>query len=288
MKQVLVAGANKGIGLAIVEAILREQPEYGVILGSRDLQRGRRALDRLLETDTRWAGRVQLLELDVANDASVNMACEQLREISSGSELSLQGLVNNAGLGSGSLADILNVNVTGIQRMCRAFAPLMPAGARIVNVTSAAGPNFVARCDEARAAFFLDEDMQWEQLEELMAQCKALEQAGWSSLGMHHESPYALSKACANSLTQILARSHPQLRVNACTPGFIETDLGREFLGGRTPAEAGMKTPAEGARVILFLLFGEPVATGHYYGSDALRSPMDRYRAPGSPAYTGD
>jgi hypothetical protein len=37
----------------------------------------------------------------------------------------------------------------------------------------------------------------------------------------------------------------------------------------------------------MFLLFGHPEGNGRYYGSDALRSPMDRYRAPGTPAYDG-
>ena len=49
-----------------------------------------------------------------------------------------------------------------------------------------------------------------------------------------------------------------------------------------------MKPPAAGARCPMALLFGELEGNGHYYGSDALRSPMDRYRSPGSPAYTGE
>ena len=36
----------------------------------------------------------------------------------------------------------------------------------------------------------------------------------------------------------------------------------------------------------LALLFDQPKGSGHYYGSDALRSPLDHYRAPGSPEYT--
>ena len=125
-------------------------------------------------------------------------------------------------------------------------------------------------------------------LEQVMQQCEQLGPTDLDSLGMGSDSSYGLSKACANSYTQILAREYPRLSINACTPGFIETDLGRDFLGDRSPTEAGMKTPAEGARVILRLLFGESPGSGHYFGSDSLRSPMDRYRAPGSPAYTGE
>jgi hypothetical protein len=54
---------------------------------------------------------------------------------------------------------------------------------------------------------------------------------------------------------------------------------------GKTPAELGMKTPAEGAKAPLHLLFGTLEGNGRYYGSDGKRSPLDRYRAPGSPEY---
>jgi len=49
-----------------------------------------------------------------------------------------------------------------------------------------------------------------------------------------------------------------------------------------------MKPPTEGTRSVLFLLFGEPEGNGRYYGSDAVRSPMHRYRSPGDPPYTGE
>lgn len=49
-----------------------------------------------------------------------------------------------------------------------------------------------------------------------------------------------------------------------------------------------MKTPTDGARVAMFLLFGQPEGSGHYYGSDSKRSPLYRYREPGTPAYSGD
>jgi hypothetical protein len=56
---------------------------------------------------------------------------------------------------------------------------------------------------------------------------------------------------------------------------------------GKSPAELGMKTPREGATAPMHLLFGKLEGNGRYYGSDGKRSPLDRYRAPGSPEYTG-
>jgi len=91
-------------------------------------------------------------------------------------------------------------------------------------------------------------------------------------------SAYGLSKACTNAYTIFLSRQHPNLNVNACTPGFIETDMTRPIAvsGSKTPAEMSMKSPDEWASASVFLLIGNPEGSGHYYGSDCVRSPFDR------------
>ena len=91
--------------------------------------------------------------------------------------------------------------------------------------------------------------------------------------------PYGFSKAVCNALTIVLARKYPKLRINSCTPGFIDTDI-TAGMGATNPPEAGTKVP-------LFLLFGDPEGNGRFYGSDACRSPLDRYRSPGSAPYVG-
>jgi hypothetical protein len=89
----------------------------------------------------------------------------------------------------------------------------------------------------------------------------------------------------------LVSREHPSLIVNACTPGFIETDLTRVMAqkAGKTPQEMGMKSPEAGAVSCLHLLFSDlHGARGQYFGSDAIRSPIDKYRGPGDPPYTGN
>ncbi|MEM1114671.1 MAG: SDR family NAD(P)-dependent oxidoreductase [Pseudomonadota bacterium] len=286
MSHILVTGANKGIGYATVAAILAEHPEYTVILGARDLSLGSAARERLLETDPAWAERLVVQQLDVTSQDSVDAARAAILS-RSGDSPALVGLVNNAGRAVGGMQDILDVNVYGIHRVTEAFAPLMAPGGRVVNVASAAGPNFVAQCSSVQQAFFTSETPDWPTLDALMRDCARLSASELAALGLGEAPPYGVSKACANLYTVYSAARWPELVINACTPGFIETDLATPFLGGRTPEEAGMKTPAEGARVILFLLFGNPNGSGHYFGSDSLRSPLDRYRAPGSPAFAG-
>lgn len=294
MRTILVTGANKGIGFAIAREILRQHDDTHVLLGSRDRARGQAAIEALAAEQPTWKDRVSLVPVDVGSDASVSAAVQQVRE-QLGSDGRLYAIVNNAGIGLGSqsLEEVLNVNTRGVHRVCESFLPLVdPARGRIVNVTSASGPNFVAECSDERKRFFLDGSSEWADLEALMRQSVEIagDAAAFQKRGLGDGNAYGLSKACANTYTLQLARRHPELRINACTPGFIETDLTRSYAEaqGRDPAELGMKTPEEGARSAIHLLFGELQGSGHYYGSDCQRSPLDRYRAPGSAPYAGD
>lgn len=295
MRKILVTGANKGIGLAIATAILDEHKDTFVLLGSRDAARGGAAFEQLTSKHAAWADRIKVVELDVASDTSVTAAAKQVGDAYGRAPAPLYAVVNNAGVGfpAGDMAGVLNVNILGVRRVCEAFLPLLDAKAgRIVNISSAAGPNFVHTCSAERQRFFLDRKVEWLALQGLIDECIAggSDKAAFAAKGLGSGEPYGISKACVNSYTMLLAREHPTLRINACTPGFIETDLTRRYveIQGKPAAELGMKPPSAGARAAMFLLFGEPEGNGRYYGSDAVRSPLDRYRAPGDPAYAGE
>ncbi len=293
-QRILVTGANKGIGFATVREILAGGEDRFVVLGSRSIERGEAALQRLLENNPEFEGRVEMLQIDVADDESVKQAAQKVADRFE-EETPLYGVVNNAGigLGSGNLEKVLNVNTRGPKRVCDAFLPLLKAeGGRIVNVASASGPNFVNRCSDERQQLLTSSEVTWEEIEALMEEALEIEaeDGDFEAAGLDDGAPYGLSKACLNAYTIALAREHPNLVVNSCTPGFIETDLTRPMAEnqGVDPEEMGMKPPKEGTRSIRFLLFGEPGGTGWYFGSDAERSPMDRYRSPGDPPYRGD
>lgn len=292
MKNVLITGANKGIGYAIAKRVLEEAEDTVVFLGARDRNRGETAADALRQTEAGSADRVHFVELDVASNASVDRAGLEVRD-KSGKE-GLYGIVNNAGIGLGAeeLRDVVNINTRGIKRVCDTFMPMLNSGGRIVNVTSASGPNFVATCAPEKQAFFTNPHVTWDEIDALLLECEAIagNTSAFAARGLGDGVAYGLSKACSNAYTVHLAREHPEFVINACTPGFISTDLTSAYVAssGRTAEELGMKTPSEGAASAVFLLFGDPDGSGHYYGSDAKRSPLDRYRAPGSPAYTGD
>jgi NAD(P)-dependent dehydrogenase (short-subunit alcohol dehydrogenase family) len=139
----------------------------------------------------------------------------------------LYGIVNNAGLGTGQpTADILQVNVFGARRVTEAFLPLLDPCGRIVNVSSAAGPVYVNRCGGELARLFVDPRVTWSQLAAVMEpHLRDRTEQPLVALSTFADGAYGLSKACLNAYTMIVAREHPNLSVNACTPGFCATDM---------------------------------------------------------------
>ena len=78
-------------------------------------------------------------------------------------------------------------------------------------------------------------------------------------------------------------------KASSRAPQVSSTDMTRDYARsqGKSPEERGMKPPAAGTSAPVFLLFGALEGTGRYYGSDAQRSPLDRYRAPSTEPYRG-
>lgn len=292
-KYILVTGANRGVGRATVAAILDERDDTHVFLGSRSPERGEEARDAVLADRPDADGRVEVVQIDVSDDASVEQAADTVAQKLG--DAPLYGLVNNAGIGDRdrSMRTVLDVNTRGPHRVCETFLPLLTHDdARIVNVASASGPNFVSECSPERQAQLTDPEVTWEQIEELMQEAIAIDEGDgdFEAAGLGSGSAYGLSKACLNAYTIALARENPDLTINACTPGFIETGMTRPMAErqGVSPAEMGMKPPEEGTTAQMRLLFGDPGGSGWYFGSDAERSPLDRYRSPGDPPYTGE
>ena len=291
-RHTLVTGANKGIGRAIVAAIVDADPDHHVFLGTRELDRGESARQALVADNPERDGRIHVLQLDVASETSVKRAAAEVAERLREHDSPLYGIVNNAGIGgSNPMKAILEVNVHGPRRVCDAFIPLLaPDRGRVVNVSSASGPMFVSRCSAVRQQELTDPNITQEKLTSLMQTCLALAESdaeAASAAGFGSLDAYGLSKACLNAYTMLLARTWPTLTINACTPGFIETDMTRRYAEGqdKTPEELGMRPPSAGARAPLHLLLGEVGGSGWFFGSDAQRSPLDRYRSPGDPAF---
>jgi len=311
MRRILVTGANKGIGLAIVKKLLQGFLDTHLYLGSRDVERGERAVQEVVtELGEEFSSRLDMIQLDVCSDLSVEEALKNLKT-KLGERGRLYGLVNNAG---GILSDArqtIQLNTYGPIRVCQAFIPLIqPDQGRIVQISSAAGPNFVSNCRRDIQDLLVSPDVTFSQVEQKVVEpflqvkedqtiteedkTAALEKIGLHDSGLVGAS-YGVSKAALNAYTVELARKHPNLLINSCTPGFIETDLTRPMAekAGKTPEEMGMKKTENGTVAAVFLMMRDLKAeiagyqSGRYYGSDGVWSPLHKYRSPGDPPYDG-
>jgi len=133
-KAILVTGASSGIGRNIAESLAANG--YLVYAGARK----QTDLDALNEIPN-----VQSVRLDVTKQDEIDAA---VRTVQSGGK-GLYGLVNNAGvltlgpiteIDEDELAWIFDVNLFGVYRVTKAFAPLIiESKGRIINISSIAG-----------------------------------------------------------------------------------------------------------------------------------------------------
>lgn len=265
VRRVLVTGANKGIGLQICKMIVRTEPDVHVLLGSRSAVRGEQAVATVIESEPSAAGRVELVEIDVADNASVESAAEAVAAMFPEEAHPLFAICNNAGVGFGrSITETLETNFYGTKRVCETFLPLLePSTGRICNIASASGPNFVRGLDQAGKKLFTSRSTTWEALEAELQRNAALtdyegiacaappatrsldhgkhltraEGPTWPPHGSHTRTD-GLSKAAVNQWTMQLAAAHPNLKINSCSPGYILTDLTAGMGATKRPEES--------------------------------------------------
>lgn len=180
-----VTGGSRGIGRAIVEAMVEQG--WTVAFTYQTDETSARAVEAAS------AGKARAFALDLTDRAAPGTLSAQIEELMG----PIDALVNNAGRSShGLLAmtsdrdwdDVIEVNLNGAFRCCRAVLPLMMHRRRgaIVNVASLSAISGVAG-----------------------------------------QTGYAASKAALLGMTRALAREvgRRNVRVNAVLPGFVATDM---------------------------------------------------------------
>ena len=132
-KQVLITGANSGIGYEAVKALLDSAKDYHILVGARSTDKAIGAIDSLKKECPSTKSTMEPLPVDLASDESIEKAFEQVQE----SPGHLDVLINNAGAtfdleyihGKTSLRESFmksyEVNVAGTNVMTHTFIPLL-------------------------------------------------------------------------------------------------------------------------------------------------------------------
>jgi NAD(P)-dependent dehydrogenase (short-subunit alcohol dehydrogenase family) len=188
----LVSGGNRGIGFAVCKGL--NQVRLQVIMGSRDIENGQLAAERLQNEGFK----VDPHQLDVTEPTSI----EALKAYILKQYGRLDVLINNAGvhLDKGeSILEVsldivrqtLEINLFGALNISRTFLPMMKQHdyGRVVNVSS---------------------DM------------------GSLSKMSGRSGAYRMSKAALNALTRVIASEVEgyNIKVNTMAPGWVKTDMG--------------------------------------------------------------
>jgi 3-oxoacyl-[acyl-carrier protein] reductase len=218
----LITGASRGIGRCIAGELARAGAEVAV--ASRTLAGSEAAAAEIRNE----GGRARALAMDVSDTGAVDTAIQAL--LADCGTIPL--LVNNAGITRDCLLLrmkkedwdlVLETNLSGIYRLCRAVLPSMIRAryGRIVNVTSVV-----------------------------------------AHAGNPGQVNYAAAKAGVEGLTRSLARevASRNITVNCVAPGFIDTDMtralddaARQRLLDQVPMKR-LGTPEDVAAAVLFLL----------------------------------
>jgi NAD(P)-dependent dehydrogenase (short-subunit alcohol dehydrogenase family) len=228
MTATLITGANKGLGFESARRLIASG--HTVYVGSRDIERGRRAAQQL---------GARAVQLDITDDTSVTAAVKAVE-----ADGGLDVLINNAGvqaemgndnivIGAADLtAEVMRqtfeTNVFGLVRVLHAFLPLLQRSAApvVVNVSSglASLTRVTTRSHPASA---------------------------------YPGVAYPASKTAVNMITVQYAKAFPNMRINAVEPGFTKTDL-----NGNT----GRQTVEQGAEIIVRMAsIGSDGPTGGYF-----------------------
>ncbi|KIX02873.1 uncharacterized protein Z518_08816 [Rhinocladiella mackenziei CBS 650.93] len=224
---ILVTGANRGIGFAIIRA-LATHPETAdgiFLLGCRDPEKGKEAIEQLHNLGI--TSPVHPVAIDVTSDASIKRAVEVVEQ----GHGRLDVLINNAGCGGipsatdfsdwrDVYAQVYDTNVTSVALTTQFFLPLLRRsshGGKVVSVSSRRGSITL------------------------------------SALGVLPPTvsiPYCLSKTALNMLTVEMSRdaANKDVEFQIVGPGHCKT----AFNGYR-----GTRDPVEGANVVVELVRAE-------------------------------
>jgi len=218
-KVALVTGANRGIGKAIVESFIKH--------GAKKVYLAVRDPSTTAELHHTYGDKVSTIPADLSNPASINALAQQAPDV--------QILVNNAGVleiadplsdsAEQALHEEMEVNVFGLIRMAKAFAPVLEANGdgAIVQMNSVA-----------------------------------------SVINFADFSTYSASKAAAYSITQGLREKlTPRgIQVLSVHPGPINTDMAKKAGFEGEPVGVVSEGIVEALRSGQFHLFPDSTAKG--------------------------
>ncbi|KAH7081119.1 hypothetical protein BKA63DRAFT_503179 [Paraphoma chrysanthemicola] len=260
-KLIVVTGANRGIGLGIIQVLAKTQHSPPLTIYATSRSGSNLGVRAAHNNEIRYS------KLDVGNIESIRSFLQSSIQ----DRQTIDVLINNAGVNNNNretpelAAQTIDVNYRGTKDMCEIFLEEggmgKTKGSRIVNVSSTASQlnNYDSGIqDKFHAVQSVTDvdDLADSYLSTLNQTSEVQNQSGWGA----GPRSYQVSKALMNALTVVLAKRHADVLVNCCCPGWVDSDMGNQI--GRPP-----KTLEEGARIPVRLAIGDLGSKGDEDGA---------------------
>nr|CAB3485235.1 unnamed protein product [Digitaria exilis] len=287
----VVTGGNKGIGLEVCRQLASNG--ITVVLTARDEARGAAAVEKLTESGL---SHVIFHQLEVTDAQSIARLAGFLKERFGKLDILVLPAVQDvdsktsdemfSGMDARQRAEWMwancretcdaakagiQTNYYGTKNVTEALLPLLQASSdgRIVNVSSDFGLLSLFRNEQLKQELNDVEKLTEGRLDELLAmfledfEAGEAEARGWPM----YFSAYKVAKAAMNAYSRILARKHPELRINCAHPGYVKTDL---------TLHSGLLTPEEGAsNVVKVALLPEGAGPTGVFFALGLEAPFE-------------
>lgn len=258
---IVITGSNRGVGKGIVQLLAKQQHERPLTIYATSRSGADTNIQAFPPNEIRYR------KLDISNRSSI----QSFLQLAFEEHCIIDILINNAAVCNDYretpefAAQTIRTNYGGTRDMCEAFLSgdnmSRKPGSRIVNVSSGYnklsnyGPDLRERFRAVTAISDVDA-LAESYLDTVKRGQDAQQQSGWGSGARS----YKVSKALVNAITIVIAQENPDILVNCCCPGWVNTDMGNQAKG------IPPKTLEEGAHIPVRLAIGDLGSKGDEEG----------------------
>ena len=248
-RKLVITGANKGIGYATVERLVSENAQFDIIVTSRNVELGEKAVKELRNKYPNFKNELIYHQLDVDDDKSIDTFVDWYKK----TYVKLDVLVNNAGVlhGNPTLENqmkTIKTNFFSVVNLTEKLLPLLTHDGKIVNVSSIVGALSLQGPTLRKA--LENEDITEKELFEIAHNIIEMTR-DYPEGSLVPEPSYSASKALLNAYIRrfLLAKLKDNQQCYSLHPGVVRTDMGIALEDKVT-----LISPQEGADTSVYLI----------------------------------